>query len=70
MPKIKVHKPFTLQLPDRTQRDFRPGEHEIEEGLAAHWYVKANSEPVPDPTAERAMAEEPVASAPKKTAKK
>lgn len=49
MPKIHVKKPFTLTHQDRTQTHFRAGEHEVSESLAAHWYVKANSEPVADP---------------------
>ena len=44
MTAILVHTPFRLTLDDGSTRDFRAGEHVVDEGVAAHWYVRAHSE--------------------------
>ncbi|MGK2829237.1 STY1053 family phage-associated protein [Ralstonia pseudosolanacearum] len=43
MPKIHVHKPFTLTNDDGTQTSFAVGEHDVEAHVANHWYVKAHA---------------------------
>ena len=44
MAQIKVTAPFRLNLDDGTFREFAPGVHELEDEIADHWYVKANSQ--------------------------
>ncbi len=46
MPVIEVLKDFVLTLDDHTRREFKKGEHEVEQAIADHWYVKAHSTPV------------------------
>ncbi|WP_427183535.1 STY1053 family phage-associated protein [Bordetella bronchialis] len=50
MPKIYVHKPFTLQYKGE-KRQFGVGNHSVDADVAAHWYVKAHvgEEPAADP---------------------
>ncbi len=78
MKRIKVRKPFTLTLQDHTQRVFAAGEHEVEDTIADHWYVKphvveeapAASFPVEKPEVpEPAEPEQEPAPAPKKAKK-
>lgn len=54
MPKIHVHKPFTLTHDDGTQTSFVVGAHEVEAHVADHWYVKAHSGASADAAADRA----------------
>lgn len=56
MPKIHVHKPFTLTHDDGTQTSFEVGTHEVEAHVADHWYVKVHSGAGPDAAADRAGA--------------
>ena len=49
-----VRKPFTITLPDHSQRSFVPGDA-VEGDLADHWYVAAHCQ-------EEAGAEAPVES--------
>lgn len=50
---INVLKSFKLNLAEGVLRDFESGLHEVEDEIAAHWYVAANSEPL---TAKQAKA--------------
>ncbi|MGA3827386.1 hypothetical protein ACA087_00750 [Pseudomonas chlororaphis] len=43
---INVLKGFKLNLAEGVIRDFESGLHEVEDEIAAHWYVAANSEPL------------------------
>lgn len=43
---INVLKSFKLNLAEGVIRDFEAGLHEVEDEIAAHWYVAANSEPL------------------------
>ena len=48
---IHVFHPFFLTLTDGAlPRAFRAGEHEVEDAIAAHWYVRAHSEVRPHPS--------------------
>ncbi|MDR3488805.1 MAG: hypothetical protein P4M05_28370 [Bradyrhizobium sp.] len=42
MPKIHVAKDFVLKHDDGTKTPFKKGEHEVEDHVANHWFVKAN----------------------------
>lgn len=50
---LNVLKSFKLNLAEGVIRDFEAGLHEVEDEIAAHWYVAANSEPL---TAKQAKA--------------
>lgn len=50
---LNVLKSFKLNLAEGVIRDFEAGLHEVEDEVAAHWYVVANSEPL---TAKQAKA--------------
>lgn len=41
--KIYVKAPFTLTKRDGTKQAFAVGEHEVDDDVAGHWYVKAHS---------------------------
>jgi hypothetical protein len=42
MPKIKVVSPFALRLDNKTpRREFRVGDHEVNEAELSHWFIKA-----------------------------
>lgn len=43
MPKLHVHTKFTLRHDDGTTTDFALGEHEFDDTLANHWYVKLHA---------------------------
>ncbi len=43
---LNVLKSFKLNLAEGVIRDFEAGLHEVEDEIAAHWYVVANSEPL------------------------
>lgn len=43
---LNVLKSFKLNLAEGVIRDFEAGLHEVEDEVAAHWYVAANSEPL------------------------
>jgi biotin carboxyl carrier protein len=62
MKKIKVLKSFVLTLRNEVKK-FEVGVHEVEENIAAHWYVRAHSEPVAEPAAEEAPAAAPAPAA-------
>ena len=50
---ITVHTPFRLTLTDGTAPiPFAVGEHEVEDEIARHWYVRAHTEPIAEATAE------------------
>ncbi len=55
---IQVTKDFVFTLEDGTMRVFKQGEHEVEDHIAAHWYVQAHSQPVASPVAASAPASE------------
>ncbi|GAQ30218.1 hypothetical protein SAMD00023378_3901 [Ralstonia sp. NT80] len=59
MPKIHVHKPFTLTNDDGTQTPFAVGEHEVEPHVADHWYVKVHAGEKPQAPAAAADAAHP-----------
>lgn len=40
MPKITVIKKFTLTNDDHTQQTFEPGEYDVDDATAKHWYVQ------------------------------
>jgi len=42
MPKINVAKPFRLNMPDGTTKDFDVGEQSVDKEIADHWFVKAH----------------------------
>ena len=42
MPKITVIKKFTLTRDDHTQQVFEPGEYEVDDATAKHWYVQVH----------------------------
>lgn len=46
MPTIKVTNAFTLNLRGYVSIRFNPGLHSVDQSVADHWYVKANSEVV------------------------
>lgn len=46
MKQISVLKKFTLSLDDGSKRDFSIGVHEVDDAVADHWFVQANSEAV------------------------
>lgn len=50
---INVLKSFKLNQSEGVLREFEVGLHEVEDDIAAHWYVAANSEPL---TAKQAKA--------------
>ncbi len=43
---LNVLKSFKLNLAEGVIREFEAGLHEVEDEIAAHWYVTANSEPL------------------------
>ncbi|MCK1783448.1 hypothetical protein L9Z73_03445 [Pseudomonas sp. TNT11] len=43
---LNVLKSFKLNLAEGVILDFEAGLHEVEDEVAAHWYVVANSEPL------------------------
>lgn len=43
---LNVLKTFRLNLMEGVIREFEAGLHEVEDDIADHWYVKANSEPL------------------------
>lgn len=43
---LNVLKSFKLNLAEGVIRDFEAGLHEVEDEIATHWYVVANSEPL------------------------
>lgn len=43
---LNVLKSFKLNLAEGVIRDFEAGLHEVEDEIAAHWYVAAHSEPL------------------------
>ena len=45
MPRIRVPHPFRLNE-NGEMRHFVAGEHDVDQAIAAHWWVKAHSEPV------------------------
>ncbi|WP_281659647.1 STY1053 family phage-associated protein [Microvirgula aerodenitrificans] len=48
MATLNVKTRFTLNLPDGTKVEFQPGVQDVDDSIVDHWYVQANSEPVPD----------------------
>lgn len=42
--KINVISKFTLVMSDCVPHEFDVGEHEVDQDIADHWYVKANCE--------------------------
>lgn len=48
MKTIHVHTRFDLTHPDQTVQRFNPGMHQVEDAIAAHWYVEAHSVVVAD----------------------
>ncbi len=42
MPKINVAKPFRLNMPDGTTKDFDVGEQSVDKEIADNWFVKAH----------------------------
>ena len=63
MTTIYVAQPFTLKLDNGAQRSFAAGEQEVEEAMAAHWYVQAHCTPKPVATPEPVRLTEPVSEA-------
>ncbi len=63
MKTINVVKSFVLTLRNEV-RKFEKGVHEVEESIAAHWYVRAHSEPVEAPAAPAAEPTQASAPAP------
>ena len=43
MAKIHVHTPFTLTKDDGDKKSFAVGNHEVDDDIADHWYVKVHS---------------------------
>jgi len=41
---IHVHTPFKLTLADHSVREFKKGQHNVPEPVAAHWFTQAHSE--------------------------
>jgi hypothetical protein len=48
MARITVEKAFTLHLDHGPSVRFPVGEHDVDDAIAAHWYVQAHSTPVAD----------------------
>ena len=55
---LNVLKSFKLNLAEGVIRDFEAGLHEVEDEVAAHWYVVANSEPLTTKQAKAIKANE------------
>ncbi len=46
MQTINVHTPFVVTHDDHSKQAFAKGLHDVTPEMAAHWYVRAHSEPV------------------------